>query len=108
MNFCKACGNEIKYPKPNQLGDLCEDCFWMKEDERPVMVVEKKEKISANTKEHWDFVKRTIAKRNKYIISNKTLEEYNPLKAWGDFLGLNGFMVVRSDDEYSVIKKSIL
>ncbi len=114
---CKACGKEITSYRPVQLGDFCsENCFWSFTDavetldylaeSLPVKSV--KEKKKTNTEIHWDLIKNKIKKNGQFRISNKTLQPYLTLHSWGEFLLFNGLMVVRSDDEYSVIKRSIL
>ncbi len=67
-----------------------------------------KQRAKTNDEIHWDLIKSKVEKYSQFRISNKTLEPYNLLKSWGEFLLSNNLIVVRDDDQISIIKRSIL
>jgi hypothetical protein len=113
---CKNCGATLVSDK-RMVGDFCgESCFWAYSGEpiteiKEVVFFEEKPEVAPSVylSIHLNCIKRLATKPNgAYIISNKSLQPYLCSKPFDKFLKDNKLMVVRQDDELSVIKKSIL
>jgi hypothetical protein len=57
---------------------------------------------------HFGIIKKVVTKNKKFFIHNTTLQPYLSLVSFDYFIRDNDLMVVRLDNEFSVIKKSIL
>jgi hypothetical protein len=115
---CKNCGTTLISDK-RMLGEFCsEDCFWKYSGEADVsretldkvqFIEEKEVTASVNVQLHFDCIKKIVViKDRSYLISNKTLQPYLSYKPFDKFLNKYRLMVVKLDNEMSVIKKSIL
>lgn len=105
MNNCKACNKPIEGEGKRLLGEFCnENCFWSYQGEPELPTVDDERNIPL----HFKIIRDKVKKNKKFFISNTTLTPYLSLNDWSKFLVKNDFMVVRLNEELSVIKKSIL